>query len=127
MGTTARGSPCGRHLVLAQVGDSRAYLIAAAPLPTDQGQTLLGRLLELGKITKEDAARFEQYHVILRRWRAQPGGYGALGGRNCARTTASALFRRLFDALTDEHILSIVLSTPDQIRSSSARLSTQAA
>src|SRR6266404_2849805 len=63
--TTAVGV-LGDHFFLAQVGDSRAYLIrngAAVQLTRDQ--SLMQRLVEAGELTEEEAARSERRNIIL--------------------------------------------------------------
>jgi len=102
-------------LLLAQVGDSRAYLIRNQTIiQLTKDQTLLSRLLELGQLTPDEASRFEHNHVILQ----------ALGVRSAVEPVLSVVELRcndmlllcsdgLNDALTDEQVLSIILSTPN--------------
>ncbi len=67
MGTTTTAvGVLGDHFFLAQVGDSRAYLIrngAAVQLTRDQ--SLMQRLVEAGELTEEEAARSERRNIIL--------------------------------------------------------------
>jgi protein phosphatase len=67
MGTTATVAGIfGSDLYLAQVGDSRAYLIrdgVATQLTKDQ--SLMQRLVEAGEITEEEAEQSERRNIIL--------------------------------------------------------------
>lgn len=130
MGTTCTAAAMvDGILLLAQVGDSRAYLIRGGRIvQLTKDQTLLGRLLELGQLTKEEAAHFEHNHVILQ----------ALGVRSQVEPVLSVVELRqndrlllcsdgLNDALTDEQILSIVLSTPEHDPVEVCKALTQAA
>src|SRR2546429_3585063 len=63
--TTAVGA-LADHFFLAQVGDSRAYLIRngeAVQLTRDQ--SLMQRLVEAGELTEEETARGERRHINL--------------------------------------------------------------
>src|SRR5260370_35116111 len=66
MGTTTTAvGVLGDHFFLAQVGDSRAYLIrngAAVQLTRDE--SLMQRLVEAGELTEEEAARSERRNII---------------------------------------------------------------
>ncbi len=130
MGTTCTAAALmDGILLLAQVGDSRAYLVRSGRImQLTKDQTLLGRLLELGQLTPEEAARFEHNHVILQ----------ALGVRSQVEPVLTVVELRqndrlllcsdgLNDALTDEHILSIVLNTPDHDPVEVCKALTQAA
>ena len=116
MGTTCTAAALNDGiLLLAQVGDSRAYLIRNQTIiQLTKDQTLLSRLLELGQLTPDEASRFEHNHVILQ----------ALGVRSAVEPVLSVVELRcndmlllcsdgLNDALTDEQVLSIILSTPN--------------
>lgn len=67
MGTTTTAvGILNDHVYLAQVGDSRAYLIRngqAVQLTRDQ--SLTQRLVEAGELTEEEAARSERRNIIL--------------------------------------------------------------
>ena len=67
MGTTATAAGLlGDHVYLAQVGDSRAYLVregAAYQLTKDQ--SLVQRLIDAGELTDAEAAEGGRRHVIL--------------------------------------------------------------
>ncbi len=67
MGTTTTAvGILGDHLYLAQVGDSRAYLVRrgeAVQLTKDQ--SLMQRLVDAGELTEEEAERSERRNIIL--------------------------------------------------------------
>ena len=67
MGTTATVAGfLGDTLYLAQVGDSRAYLVrngAAQQITKDQ--SLMQKLIEAGELTEEEAAQSERRNIIL--------------------------------------------------------------
>lgn len=67
MGTTATACALqGNTLFIAQVGDSRAYLLREGRLTQlTRDQTLLGLLLERGQITPEEAESLGLGHIIL--------------------------------------------------------------
>lgn len=67
MGTTMTAvGVVGDHLVMAQVGDSRAYLLRDDVLTqVTRDQSLVNQLLETGQITEEQAKLFEHSNVIL--------------------------------------------------------------
>src|SRR6059036_1174059 len=64
-GTTAVGV-LGDHVYLAQVGDSRAYLIRGGrAYQLTKDQSLMQRLVEAGELTEEEAAQSERRNIIL--------------------------------------------------------------
>ncbi len=67
MGTTATvAGVLGQHLYLAQVGDSRGYLVrdgVAVQLTKDQ--SLTQRLVDAGEMTEEEAEQSERRNIIL--------------------------------------------------------------
>jgi protein phosphatase len=67
MGTTMTGvGVVGNDLVMAQVGDSRAYVLRDHRLvQVTRDQSLVNQLLETGQITEEQARMFEHSNVIL--------------------------------------------------------------
>ncbi|MBN2724048.1 MAG: serine/threonine-protein phosphatase [Deltaproteobacteria bacterium] len=114
MGTTCTAaSLIDDILVLAQVGDSRGYIIRKDRMyQVTKDQTLLNKLLEIGQLTPETAGQFEHNHVILQ----------ALGVKEKVDPVVSAVELAeddclllcsdgLVDALTPEEILSTVLSS----------------
>ncbi len=116
MGTTCTAAALNDGiLLLSQVGDSRAYIIRRGAIyQLTKDQTLLSRLLELGQLSDEEAARFEHNHVILQ----------ALGVRSAIEPVLSVLELHqndmlllcsdgLNDALDDSRILELILSIPE--------------
>jgi protein phosphatase len=67
MGTTATiAGLLGDTLYLAQVGDSRAYLVRdGAAIQITKDQSLMQRLLDAGEITREEAEQSERRNIIL--------------------------------------------------------------
>src|SRR5205814_8551622 len=67
MGTTTTGvGVIGQHLVMVQVGDSRAYVLRSGVLTqVTRDQSLVNQLLETGQISEEQARMFEHSNVIL--------------------------------------------------------------
>jgi protein phosphatase len=67
MGTTATVAGIfGSDLYLAQVGDSRAYLIRNGQITQiTKDQSLMQRLVEAGEITEEEAEQSERRNIIL--------------------------------------------------------------
>jgi len=74
MGTTATVISLARDLlVVAQVGDSRAYLLRNHTLvPLTKDQTLSRMLMESGQMTQEEAERFDGGHIILQALGSSP-------------------------------------------------------
>jgi serine/threonine protein phosphatase PrpC len=67
MGTTVSAAlTCGDHVVLAQVGDSRAYLWRAGVLTqVTRDQSVVSALVNAGRLTPEEAKSFAGSNVIL--------------------------------------------------------------
>jgi len=67
MGTTATiAGVLGDTLYLAQVGDSRAYLVREGKaLQITKDQSLMQKLIEAGEITEEEAEQSERRNIIL--------------------------------------------------------------
>jgi serine/threonine protein phosphatase PrpC len=67
MGTTATvAGVFGTGLYLAQVGDSRAYLVRdAVATQITKDQSLMQRLVEAGELTEEEAEQSERRNIIL--------------------------------------------------------------
>jgi serine/threonine protein phosphatase PrpC len=74
MGTTMTAVLlCGVHAIVAQVGDSRAYLWRAGRLvQLTRDQSLVNHLLDQGQLTAEEAKAFEHSNVILQALGVQP-------------------------------------------------------
>ena len=67
MGTTATiASLMDSRLFVAQVGDSRAYILRQAKLvQVSRDQSLVNQLIEAGQLTEEEAETFEHNNIIL--------------------------------------------------------------
>jgi protein phosphatase len=67
MGTTATiAAVLGDTLFLAQVGDSRAYLVrGGVAMQITKDQSLMQKLIEAGEITEEEAEQSERRNIIL--------------------------------------------------------------
>lgn len=65
--TVVIGALCGPQLTLAWVGDSRAYLWEQGKLlRLSRDHSLVGRLVEIGQISEEEAHTHEHRHVLTR-------------------------------------------------------------
>jgi protein phosphatase len=67
MGTTSTvATLCDSRLFVAQVGDSRAYLLRGETLvQITRDQSLVNQLIEAGQLTEEEAETFEHNNIIL--------------------------------------------------------------
>jgi serine/threonine protein phosphatase PrpC len=67
MGTTVTAAALvDDHLFLAQVGDSRAYILRDGTLvQVTRDQSLVNQLIEAGQLTEEEAETFEHNNIIL--------------------------------------------------------------
>lgn len=67
MGTTSTiAALLDDHLFLAQVGDSRAYILRGERLvQVTRDQSLVNQLIEAGQLTEEEAETFEHNNIIL--------------------------------------------------------------
>ncbi|MBM4357004.1 MAG: Stp1/IreP family PP2C-type Ser/Thr phosphatase [Deltaproteobacteria bacterium] len=67
MGTTATvAALVDDHLLLGQVGDSRAYILRGGRLvQVTRDQSLVNQLIEAGQLTEEEAENFEHSNIIL--------------------------------------------------------------
>ena len=67
MGTTVTAAGVnGDELYLAQIGDSRAYLIRkGAAIQLTKDQSLMQRLVDAGELTEEEAEQSERRNIIL--------------------------------------------------------------
>ena len=67
MGTTVTAAALvDEHLFLAQVGDSRGYLLRQGLLvQLTRDQSLVNQLIEAGQLTEEEAETFEHNNIIL--------------------------------------------------------------
>jgi protein phosphatase len=67
MGTTVTAAGVnGRDLYLAQIGDSRAYLVRSGEaIQLTKDQSLMQRLVDAGELTEEEAEQSERRNIIL--------------------------------------------------------------
>ena len=67
MGTTTTAAALvDEHLFLAQVGDSRGYILRGDTLvQVTRDQSLVNQLIEAGQLTEEEAENFEHNNIIL--------------------------------------------------------------
>ncbi len=67
MGTTATvAALVDNHLLLGQVGDSRAYILRGGRIvQVTRDQSLVNQLIEAGQLTEEEAENFEHSNIIL--------------------------------------------------------------
>jgi protein phosphatase len=67
MGTTVTAAGVfGRDLYLAQIGDSRAYLVrGATAIQLTKDQSLMQRLVDAGELTEDEAEQSERRNIIL--------------------------------------------------------------
>ena len=74
MGTTATiAALLGDTLFLAQVGDSRAYLVRGGrSIQLTKDQSLMQKLIEAGEMTEEEAAMSERRNIILQALGPEP-------------------------------------------------------
>ena len=100
---------------IAEVGDSRAYLIRAGKITQlTKDQSLVQRLMDAGTLSAEEAARSPHRGVILQAMGHQPDVSVALGrlelrARDCLLLCSDGLTAHL----SDDDIRGIVLSSPD--------------
>lgn len=74
MGTTATvATLLGDTLYIAQVGDSRAYLVReGTAIQLTKDQSLMQKLIEAGELTEEEAAQSERRNIILQALGPEP-------------------------------------------------------
>ncbi|HEX7122183.1 MAG TPA: protein phosphatase 2C domain-containing protein, partial [Gemmatimonadaceae bacterium] len=74
MGTTATvATLLGDTLYIAQVGDSRAYLVRdGVAIQLTKDQSLMQKLIEAGELTEEEAAQSERRNIILQALGPEP-------------------------------------------------------
>ena len=74
MGTTATAAGVTARLYLAQVGDSRAYLVRdGVAIQITKDQSLMQKLVEAGELTEEEAEQSERRNIILQALGPDPG------------------------------------------------------
>lgn len=116
MGTTCTAAILdGTRLVIAQVGDSRAYLLHAGHLQQlTRDHSLVADLVESGQITLEEARTHPNRSVITRALGSDPRMQCDLYEINVAEGDRLMLCSDgLYSMIRDDHIENILNSTPD--------------
>ena len=75
MGTTVTAAGVfGNDLYLAQIGDSRAYLVRGSEaIQLTKDQSLMQRLVDAGELTEDEAEQSERRNIILQALGPDPG------------------------------------------------------
>ena len=125
MGTTATVvGILGRHLYLAQVGDSRAYLIRrgkATQLTKDQ--SLMQRLVDAGELTEEEAEDSQRRNIILQALGPEPRITVDLTYQDLRREDTLVLCSDgLSGQVKPEELAEIVEAQPDPAQACSAMI-----
>jgi protein phosphatase len=118
MGTTATvAGVFGTGLYLAQVGDSRAYLIRnSQATQITKDQSLMQRLVEAGEITEEEAEQSERRNIILQALGPDPRVKVDLTYQELRRGDVLVLCSDgLSGQVKKEEIATVVNSTPDLV------------
>jgi protein phosphatase len=118
MGTTATvAGVFGTGLYLAQVGDSRAYLIRnSQATQITKDQSLMQRLVEAGEITEEEAEQSERRNIILQALGPDPRVKVDLTYQELRRGDVLVLCSDgLSGQVKKEEIAAVVNSTPDLV------------
>jgi protein phosphatase len=131
MGTTATVCTfAGDALLVAQVGDSRAYLMRKGALhQLTRDQTLKTLLVERGQLTPEEAGEFQHNNIILQALGHKGGVEVDLGWVGLCRGDILLLCSDgLFGCVADELIQTALLAgkTPDQTADALIRLALDA-
>ena len=118
MGTTATVAGVhGTDLYLAQVGDSRAYLVRqGVAVQITKDQSLMQRLVEAGEITEEEAEQSERRNIILQALGPDPRVKVDLTIQPLRRGDVLVLCSDgLSGQVKKEEIAKVVLDTPDLV------------
>ena len=116
MGTTATVAGIfGSDLYLAQVGDSRAYLVRNGEITQiTKDQSLMQRLVEAGEITEEEAEQSERRNIILQALGPDPREKVALTRQSLRRGALLVLCSAgLSGQVKKEEIAEVAASTPE--------------
>jgi PPM family protein phosphatase len=119
MGTTVTAAIVYRGVVyIGHVGDSRAYLLSKDDIQkVTRDHSLVGRLLEIGQITEEEAAVHPQRNLIYRSLGAYPNVEVDLYERPFVPGTSLLLCSDgLVEHVKDAEIHEMVLQAPDKWR-----------
>jgi protein phosphatase len=116
MGTTATiAGLLGDTLYLAQVGDSRAYLVRdGVAIQITKDQSLMQKLIEAGELTEEEAAASERRNIILQALGPEPSIKIDLTHQRVRRGDTLVLCSDgLSGQVTKEDIAAVVSREPD--------------
>jgi protein phosphatase len=119
LGTTATvAGVWGDTVYLAQVGDSRAYLIRHdEAIQITKDQSLMARLVEAGELTQEEADRSERRNIILQALGPEPSVRIDLTHQKLRRGDALVLCSDGLSGLVKkEEIAEVVTSTGDLVQ-----------
>ena len=116
MGTTATVvGILGQHLYLAQVGDSRAYLIRRGETTQlTKDQSLMQRLVDAGELTEQEAEHSERKNIILQALGPEPRVAVDLTFQELRRDDTLVLCSDgLSGQVAPEELADIIQATPD--------------
>ncbi|HXT16328.1 MAG TPA: Stp1/IreP family PP2C-type Ser/Thr phosphatase [Gemmatimonadaceae bacterium] len=116
MGTTATvAGLLGDTLYLAQVGDSRAYLVReGVAIQITKDQSLMQKLIEAGELTEEEAEHSERRNIILQALGPEPTIKIDLTHQNVRRGDTLVLCSDgLSGQVTKDDIATVVSKEPD--------------
>ena len=119
LGTTATvAAVLGDTVYLAQVGDSRAYLVRHGDaMQLTKDQSLMARLVEAGELTQEEADRSERRNIILQALGPEPNVRIDLTHQKLRRGDVLVLCSDgLFGLVKKEEIAEVVSSTDDLVQ-----------
>lgn len=111
------------HVLVGQVGDSRAYLWRAGKLTQiTHDQSLVNQLLESGQITQEQAKAFEYTNVILQALGVQEGVDVVLSAESVRRDDRILLCSDGLSGLVTDEEIQAVLGSEDPVDEMAKRL-----
>lgn len=111
------------HVLVGQVGDSRAYLWRAGKLTQiTHDQSLVNQLLESGQITQEQAKAFEYTNVILQALGVQEGVDVVLSAESVRRNDRILLCSDGLSGLVTDEEIQAVLGSEDPVDEMAKRL-----
>jgi protein phosphatase len=116
MGTTATVvGILGQHLYLAQVGDSRAYLIRRGETTQlTKDQSLMQRLVDAGELTEQEAEHSERKNIILQALGPEPRVAVDLTFQELRRNDTLVLCSDgLSGQVAPEELAEVIQATPD--------------
>ena len=116
MGTTCTAAGLvDETLVIAQIGDSRCYLLRDGKLAqVTKDQSLAWQLIEAGAMTPDEAKAFEHANIILQALGVQENVEVVLSQVHLRKGDVALLCSDgLHGPVTDEEILSVLVTEPD--------------